>query len=46
MSIMYINESGSEIGISGNRIQVRYKDGLIHAMLIDSSDSITTLRAV
>ena len=35
---MYINESGSESRILGNRIQVWYKDGLIHVMLIDLFD--------
>ena len=43
MSIMHINESCSEIGISGNRIQVRYKDGTIQALPVEAVDSITIL---
>ena len=29
MSYLYVSEQGANIGITNNRIQVKYKDGLV-----------------
>lgn len=40
MSYLYVCEQGSVIGISGNRIQVKYKDGMTKSIPIETTEVI------
>ena len=43
MSLLYVNEDGTLIGIDGNRLAVKYSDGLLRSVPIETVDSITIL---
>ncbi|MBR6769891.1 MAG: CRISPR-associated endonuclease Cas1 [Lachnospiraceae bacterium] len=46
MSLLYINENGTIIGVEGNRFTVRYKDGMIKSIPVETLESITVLGIV
>ena len=43
MSILYIDKSDCVIGKQDNRITVRYKDGMVRTIPVESIDGITLL---
>lgn len=43
MSQLYITDSRATIGVEGGRIQVKYSDGLLHSLPIESVEGITIL---
>ncbi len=43
MSLLYINEDGAIIGIDGNRMTVKYSNGLLKSLPIETVDNITIL---
>ena len=43
MSLLYINEDGAVIGVDGNRITVKYSNGLLKSLPIETVDNITIL---
>lgn len=45
MSLLYVNENGAVIGIEGNRCTVKYKDGLMKSIPIESLDGVTIMGA-
>ena len=40
MSYLYVAEQGASIGLSGNRFQVKYKDGLIKSIPAETLEVI------
>ena len=46
MSLLYINENGTIIGVEGNRFTVRYKDGMVKSIPVETLESITVLGIV
>ena len=40
MSYLYVNEQGAQIGISGNRIEVRQKDGMLRSIPAETLEVI------
>lgn len=40
MSYLYVSEQGANIGITNNRIQVKYKDGLVRSIPIETLEVI------
>lgn len=43
MSLLYVNEDGATIGVDSNRLAIRYPDGLLRSVPIETVDSITVL---
>lgn len=43
MSILYIDKSDCVIGKQDNRITVKYKDGMVRTIPVESIDGITLL---
>lgn len=40
MSYLYVSEQGAVIGVSGNRYQVKYKDGMLKSIPIETMEDI------
>ena len=40
MSYLYVCEHGAIIGIEGNRFQVKYKDGLVKSIPVETMEMI------
>ena len=40
MSYVYICEQGAVVGVEGNRLQVKYKDGMVKTLPIEPLESI------
>lgn len=40
MSYLYVSEQGANIGITNNRFQVKYKDGLVRSIPIETLEVI------
>lgn len=40
MSYLYVNEQGASIGISDNRFQVKYKDGMVRSIPAETLEVI------
>ena len=43
MSVVYIAENGAVLGIEANRLTIKYKDGLLKSLPIETVDGITML---
>ena len=43
MSLLYINEDGAVVGVDGNRLTVKYSNGLLRSVPMETVDSITIL---
>ena len=43
MSVLYITENGAVIGVDSNRLTVKYKDGLLKSLPIETIEGITLL---
>lgn len=43
MSVLYIAENGAMLGVEGNRLTVKYKDGLLRSIPIETIEGITLL---
>ncbi len=43
MSALYISENGVVLGIDGNRLSIKYKDGLLRTVPIETIEEITLL---
>lgn len=43
MSLLYVNEDGASIGVDSNRLAIKYADGLLRSVPIETVDSITIL---
>lgn len=40
MSYLYVTELGSQIGVRGNRIEIRYKDEMLRSIPIETVEVI------
>lgn len=40
MSYLYVNEQGAFIGISGGRVEVKYKNGMLRSIPLETLESI------
>ena len=43
MSLVYIADNGATIGVEGNKIKIKYKDGMLRTLPIETVDGITLL---
>ncbi len=43
MSLLFVNEDGVIIGVDGSRLTLKYKDGLLRSIPVETVDSITIL---
>ena len=43
MSLLYVNEDGATIGIDGNRMVIKYQNGLLRSVPVETVESITVL---
>ena len=43
VSVVYIAENGAVLGIEANRLTIKYKDGLLKSLPIETVDGITML---
>lgn len=43
MSLLYVNEDGAVVGVDGNRLTVKYSNGLLRSVPVETVDSITIL---
>ena len=46
MSYLYVNEQGASIGIAGNRIEVKHKDGMLQSIPIETLETIQVFGSV
>ncbi len=40
MSLLYINEDGAIIGVDGNRLTVKYSNGLLKSLPVETVENI------
>lgn len=43
MSLVYVADNGAIIGIEENKIKIKYKDGMLRTLPIETVDGITLL---
>ena len=43
MSLLYVNEDGASIGIDGNRVVIKYQNGLLRSVPVETVEGITVL---